>query len=283
MKTWLSESTPSASRYWLTGHLAFEAGLKTVVENTTLQAALSDATVLFTGAVFKQVMAMSPRLVTAELASQLPDNILVQGIGLESQATYPEVVAHLHSLLLAALDGEEVLFRFYDPQVLLPMLAVMRPDEIDQLLGNLDQLTGMQDTGPIFYHNSDHHSGSVPLTQHSLTEHTETWWKIQPHHLKPLYRTDIHAHSLERYWWEKIPRVMNIPDDPYAVILQALDQAQQQGDTEDEAELWALSTLAQTTRTPVDELAQGFDLTSEERNTLYLMSKEHPMNKERQE
>ncbi|WP_218762981.1 DUF4123 domain-containing protein, partial [Vibrio cholerae] len=33
-----------------------------------------------------------------------------------------ELLSHLQSLLIAALEGEEVLFRFYDRQVILPML-----------------------------------------------------------------------------------------------------------------------------------------------------------------
>ncbi|WP_261887342.1 DUF4123 domain-containing protein [Vibrio aerogenes] len=261
---WLAE--PASSRYWLTGYLPFEQAQQHAATHETLQAALADTGVLFSGPAFAQVMAMSPRLVRAETACQLPAEILSQGIGLESQADYAGMLAHLRSLLMAAMDGEEVLFRFYDPQVLLPMLATMAQDEVDLLLGNLSCLCGIADKAPIRYHRSE---------QAAFTPQSATWWKIQPHHLKPVYKTDVHARSLERYWWEKIPATMNQPDDPYALILSALEQAQQLNYSDTQAELLALSTLARETDTPAEQLADVFYFTADERNTLYRINKEN--------
>ncbi|SHO55573.1 DUF4123 domain-containing protein [Vibrio quintilis] len=261
---WLAE--PGASRYWLTGYLAFEQSQQHAATHETLQAALADADVLFSDQTFEQVMNMSPRLMRAETACQLPAEILTQGIGLESQTDYPAMLAHLQSLLMAALDGEEVLFRFYDPQVILPMLVTMSPGEVDLLLGNLNGITGWHEQQLVSYTRS--HTTDFALR-------TETWWKIQPHHLKPVYKPEVHARSLERYWWEKIPATMNIPDDPYAMILQALERAQQLNYSDTQAELLALSTLAQATQTPADSLAEVFHFTAEERNTLYRINKEN--------
>ncbi|WP_462055269.1 DUF4123 domain-containing protein, partial [Vibrio cholerae] len=79
--------------------------------------------VVFHGETFAPVMSLSPWLIpVSDKVLELSDELLQQGIFLTSHSSTSELLSHLQSLLIAALEGEEVLFRFYDRQVILPML-----------------------------------------------------------------------------------------------------------------------------------------------------------------
>ena len=86
---------------------------------------------------------------------------------------YPveQLVRHWQSLLIAGLDGEEVLFHYYDPRVLAPMLATYTETEICQFLGPTTSL--------LIWDQTDWRAYS-PYPKADLTEHTEPWWRMQP-------------------------------------------------------------------------------------------------------
>ncbi|MES1384198.1 DUF4123 domain-containing protein, partial [Vibrio cholerae] len=70
--------------------------------------------------------------------------LLQQGIFLTSHSSTSELLSHLQSLLIAVLEGEEVLFRFYDRQVIVPMLNAMRDLERNDFLGPVEKLAAVK-------------------------------------------------------------------------------------------------------------------------------------------
>lgn len=57
------------------------------------------------------------------------------GMYLKASLSFQELRRHLRTLLLVNLDGEQTLFRFYDPRVLPLFLAVATPDQRTELFG----------------------------------------------------------------------------------------------------------------------------------------------------
>lgn len=96
-----------------------------------------------------------------------------QGILIASSYPVERLVRHWQSLLIAGLDGEEVLFRYYDPRVLAPMLATLTHAEIRQLLGPTTSLLIWDKT------TWQVHS---PYPDLDLTEHSEPWWRMRSVH-----------------------------------------------------------------------------------------------------
>ena len=96
-----------------------------------------------------------------------------QGVLIASPYPVEQLIRHWQSLLIAGLDGEEVLFRYYDPRVLAPMLATFTETEICQFLGPTTSL--------LIWDQVDWRAYS-PYPEADLTEHTEPWWRMQPAH-----------------------------------------------------------------------------------------------------
>ena len=86
---------------------------------------------------------------------------------------YPveQLVRHWQSLLIAGLDGEEVLFRYYDPRVLAPMLATFTETEICQFLPT---------TSLLIWHQADWRAYSLCPAAMINRTHREPWWRMRP-------------------------------------------------------------------------------------------------------
>jgi len=95
------------------------------------------------------------------------------GVLIASEHPAEQLVKHWSSLLIAGLDGEEVLFRYYDPRVLGPMLYTFSNDETRQFLGPASEL--------VVWHNNDWLISS-PYPEPDLAEHTEPWWRMKAAH-----------------------------------------------------------------------------------------------------
>lgn len=249
LDTWLNEQPNQC--YWLVGSESYREAVKA---NNDL--GFSDTKVLFTGGMFAKVMAFSPMLIPVrDDVLALPSDVLNKGIGLATNVSGDDVLEHLQSLLVSALDGEEVLFRFYDLHVLVPMLRDMESGEREQCLGNLTSLAVFNGEGVDSYDN--HHAGNYELQK-------ATWWKIQPQHLEHLYNVSNHARLLERYWWEKIPDVMAQLDNTLETITQFLEQGVEIYPSKDQAELFTLTKITNLTNTPLDKVTDNLLLDEDE-------------------
>ncbi|EGR1702017.1 DUF4123 domain-containing protein [Vibrio cholerae] len=194
---WLSEQTSNV--YWLADHSTFK---QAVANNSGI---VFDGTqVVFHGETFAPVMSLSPWLIpVSDKVLELSDELLQQGIFLTSHSSTSELLSHLQSLLIAALEGEEVLFRFYDRQVILPMLTRMDEIEKNQFLGNISQLVALDSQEQ----NRLVAFANAPNTQFTVKQ--TTWWVIKQHHLEDHENLPLVQANLESWLWRYFPKVMN--------------------------------------------------------------------------
>ncbi|NAX43114.1 MULTISPECIES: DUF4123 domain-containing protein [unclassified Vibrio] len=252
LKSWFEAQ--SEHQYWLVDHKLHKLAL---AQNGGF--GFEEAVPLFYGSMFDSVMPLSPWLIpVTDIVLELPESLLAQGLVLSSQVSTQEVLGHLRSLLIAALDGEEVMFRFYDRDVIIPILRAMDESEVNHFLGNINQLVAI-----------DHHEEDALIT-FSNTSCSEfvlrhgTWWNMLPHHLAPLYNVNVHANSLERRWWELLPHLLQRLESPQQTILSALQSALEKQNSYEVAEQHALVALVTVTDTALDDLSHPLHLTLDE-------------------
>jgi len=254
MKEWVLDH--SNHIYWLVTADLFKKALN---ENMPADEAIP----LFCIGQFKDLMPMSPWLLPSESLTVLNEELLQQGLLLESDYPTNEVLDHLRSLLLAGLDGEEVLFRFYDPIVIAPMLNLMQESEKYLFMGNIKTLRYCHLETTITLNNPLHDCHK---------QHEEPWWVIQPEHLVNSYDLDIHCQILDRRFWNVVPEVMEANVTSNIIIKDALIYASNQQWSIDEAELYALSQLLVTSNSSIANITKKFHLSSSDATTLVKFS-----------
>ncbi|NVD06783.1 DUF4123 domain-containing protein [Vibrio sp. JPW-9-11-11] len=246
IKDWLSERRENG--YWLANSSTHTDAVK------ERGFGFEDSIPLFVGELFSEVKDLSPWIIpVSEEVLALEEETLQRGIGLCSSENTEAVLAHLRSLLTASLEGEEVMFRFYDPNVVLPMLEAMDEGERSSFLGNLTAMAVTNDALTVF--------SNTPKPE--FQPNTDIWWKIQPHHLAELYSLGAHAYAIERRWWELFPELMEKTDSPAALISGALQKAIDAG-CQQQAEYYVMVDAAQQTGIHISEFSIPFHLTFEE-------------------
>lgn len=250
LRLW-EQSADLRSCYWLVGHQGVQAA-RIQQPNSMLMA---PAIPLFIDAPFKELRHVTPWLIpVSDDLVKLPNDILALGVTLECTVPTEILVNHLRSLLQAGLEGQSVLFRFYDPLVLTPMLNNITRMRQEQLLGPITRLAA---TTPQL---------SVALEKEapeSFVPHSEPWWVINPQDLVELYTPKQHAYALARRVWEILPQLVATLDQPEACIEQGLRLAPN-ALNEEERELWVLAHLAHASDPPLTELGQRLRLTQEQ-------------------
>ncbi|EKO3594132.1 DUF4123 domain-containing protein [Vibrio metschnikovii] len=249
IQQWLVEQTTPV--FWLLDQQAFK---QVIAANNGL--VFEGTQVVFHGEIFAPVMSLSPWLIpVSDKVLALPDELLQQGIFLTSHSSSIELLNHLQSLLIAALEGEEVLFRFYDRQVIVPMLDAMLELERNDFLGPVERLAAVKQG--VFQEWGNTRSAE-------FIYQPAPWWKIKPYHLMPLYRTEVHAQILERRFWEKLPYVMEQLDEPQQWIKTILDEAKQANLGHDNAEYLVLNHLWKASLTTLEQLSDALHLNQQE-------------------
>ncbi|ENM3825583.1 DUF4123 domain-containing protein [Vibrio cholerae] len=197
IQQWLVEQTTPV--FWLLDQQAFK---QVIAANNGL---VFDGTqILFHGETFAPVMSLSPWLIpVSDKMLALPDELLQQGIFLTSYSSTSELLSHLQSLLIAALEGEEVLFRFYDRQVIVPMLTRMDEIEKNQFLGKINQLVVFDS------HEKNRLVSFTNTSDAQFTAKKTTWWVIKRHHLEAHENLPLVQANLESWLWRHFPKVMN--------------------------------------------------------------------------
>lgn len=192
-------------RYWLVDRKLHKQALQ---QNGGF--GFEEAVPLFYGAMFTEVMPLSPWLIpVSESILSLPEALLEQGIGLSSHAVGDEVLQHLRSLLIAGLEGEEVMFRFYDRSVIIAMLARMDQSEVNQFLGNINQLAALGD-GDQGHDRDQGHLVTFDNTSHApFNAQQGSWWVIKAHHLDKQENLPLLKANLESWLWQHFPKAMD--------------------------------------------------------------------------
>ncbi len=250
MRTWINQQ--STHVFWLATASAYKDAVMQI-------GSITDAHPLFYGDEFSETMPLSPWLVPITSLIQLEDELLKQGILLCSNQPMFSIVNHLRSLLIAGLDGVEVLFRFYDPQVIIPMLGQMNEADRSKFMGNIYIWA--------YWHNESVTALSNPHVE-KFNSAERPWWIIKPEHLEHCYNLETHGYIFERRFWHVIPDVMKQLPDATEHIHNSLTFAISKSLTPEQRELYVLADLLQRSNCDFDTQAAKFNLSFDEKQTL---------------
>lgn len=247
MKSWIKTQRNPA--YWIVTAQVYQ---QAVHQSLSLDGAVP----LFEGKEYDDVMPLSPWLVPATSLSELQEKILNKGMIVTSDVTIDEVLAHLRSLLIAGLEGEEVLFRFYDPLVIMPMLALMSEVDKHALLGNLMSWSSVEtlendELNVITYSNQ---------LDVNFCVKSEPWWVIKAEHLDEKQNIPQLAHHIERRLWEILPQVMNAMTQPKQMFINILQAAEGTQLNLVDAQFMVLANLIVYQGISVDAVSKGLKL-----------------------
>ena len=201
------------------------------------QADQTDAWPLYAGTEFKDEVLCGPWLLPL---AQLPGwqewwqkqeaAGYATGMLIASEHMPGKLVQHWQSLLLAGLDGEEVIFRYYDPRILGPMLYTFTEEETRRFLGPTNEL--------LVWHNNDWLM-VLPYPEPDLTEHAEPWWRMQDEHFvgQPGEK-EITLFNLEQWLWRNANELTTVLYERNGPISEQLEQTYQRAMSGSIPELW---------------------------------------------
>jgi len=241
-------TTSNHSGYWL---VTADTYHKTVDQ----LGALEQARPLFGNQFPEQLMSLSPWLVATSSITEKEPDVLRSGIVITTQAPSREIIAHLRSLLWASFEGDEVLFRFYDPVVITPMLKLVGERERQCFLGNSDSWS-------LWDGETQQRYSNISTQEFSLQQ--SPWWKIKEAHLTPNDDVASFAANIERRLWATLPQAMNALPQPKQFIEKVLHQCKTTQNNTEDAQLFVLSSVVKETGINVDDAALALQLSSSE-------------------
>ncbi|GLQ73548.1 DUF4123 domain-containing protein [Vibrio penaeicida] len=137
--------------------------------------------------------------------------------------------------MVSGYEGEEVFFRFYDPEVLGGMLPSFSKEELAEFLG-CNHAISLTREGRVI--NRSH----LPPKRWQPTD--EPWWRIRKHHLKHCYSFTAHAPNIEKACWQWMPELVQRFEVPKLRITELLTFAHSKGLQPRDSELYVFSRLA---------------------------------------
>ncbi|MDX1304593.1 DUF4123 domain-containing protein [Photobacterium sp.] len=160
----------------------------------------SDAFPLYSGTDFESSRQDGPWLLPISRQSTFIDTYQESLPGFFFSSSFDEETIRIHwqSLLLAGLDGEIVLFRFYDINVIGRMFSLFTEQEQLRFMGPSSQLY-IPSIPPVTAKQKP-----PAMIERSI----EPWWVIAPHHLGHNYSPEHHAWIVERLLWQRLPELM---------------------------------------------------------------------------
>ncbi len=185
------------NKYWLAQAKVFQKALRFGEVNNAKAAFVGDA--------FKAVSHGSPVIVDTKELSFVPDEVKMQGMLLVSDASMYEVIQHLNSLFFMMLDGEQVLMKFYQPQIFTTLMAQFSDLEVTRFLGNINEWRVVEEGGvqPKVYKRLESY-----VEQNPYQLQVSPWWNLTAEHMKGFNDPQLHMFALVRALWNQFPRVL---------------------------------------------------------------------------
>ena len=149
----------------------------------------SNAIPLFAGTAFVDLAEQGPWLLPNPTTEFIAAHQQLGGVYIESDTSVEVIQRHWQSLIEVAFEGEVMWLRYADNRVFPKMLATMSQQELDDVLGPSSSLWA-----------NDSAWQRTPDTE--FTPRQAPWFRIQPHHLTPLYDESRHAYILSRHFWQ---------------------------------------------------------------------------------
>jgi hypothetical protein len=209
---------------------------------------------LFAGTAFADQAEQGPWLLPSPSSEFIAAHPQLGGFYVISSASVDVAQQHWQSLIEVAFEGEVMWLRYADNRVFPKMLGTMSQQELDDVLGPCTSLWAND-------------SAWLRTPEVEFTPRQASWFRIQPHHLAPLYDESRHAYILSRHFWQRMEEMMARHPNPDAAIATVLHHANQsglEGDVLDGVVAGALTLQAEMAldaiRAPLmltnDELAQ---------------------------
>ncbi|MDM5068508.1 DUF4123 domain-containing protein [Aeromonas salmonicida] len=209
---------------------------------------------LFAGTAFADQAEQGPWLLPSPSSEFIAAHPQLGGFYVISSASVDVAQQHWQSLIEVAFEGEVMWLRYADNRVFPKMLGTMSQQELDDVLGPCTSLWAND-------------SAWLRTPEVEFTPRQAPWFRIQPHHLAPLYDESRHAYILSRHFWQRMEEMMARHPNPDAAIATVLHHANQsglEGDVLDGVVAGALTLQAEMAldaiRAPLmltnDELAQ---------------------------
>ena len=223
----------------------------------------ANAIPLFAGTAFADQAEQGPWLFPSPTPEFIAAHPQLGGLYVASDATIDVVLQHWQSLIEVAFEGEVMWLRYADNRVFPKMLATMSQQELDDVLGPCSSLWA-----------TDSMWQRTP--EAAFTPRQAPWFRIQPHHLAPLYDESRHAYILSRHFWQRMEEMMTRHPNPEATIARVLKQANQaglEGDVRDGAVAGAISLQA---RMSLDAIRAPLMLNDEEMAQVNNWLSKHP-------
>ncbi|WP_447826096.1 DUF4123 domain-containing protein [Aeromonas salmonicida] len=209
---------------------------------------------LFAGTAFADQAEQGPWLLPSPSSEFIAAHPQLGGFYVISSASVDVAQQHWQSLIEVVFEGEVMWLRYADNRFFPKMLGTMSQQELDDVLGPCTSLWAND-------------SAWLRTPEVEFTPRQAPWFRIQPHHLAPLYDESRHAYILSRHFWQRMEEMMARHPNPDAAIATVLHHANQsglEGDVLDGVVAGALTLQAEMAldaiRAPLmltnDELAQ---------------------------
>ncbi|MGE6180740.1 DUF4123 domain-containing protein [Aeromonas salmonicida] len=171
---------------------------------------------LFAGTAFADQAEQGPWLLPSPSSEFIAAHPQLGGFYVISSASVDVAQQHWQSLIEVACEGEVMWLRYADNRVFPKMLGTMSQQELDEVLGPCTSLWAND-------------SAWLRTPEVEFTPRQAPWFRIQPHHLAPLYDESRHAYILSRHFWQRMEEMMARHPNPEAAIATVLHHANQSG------------------------------------------------------
>ncbi|MBS2784321.1 DUF4123 domain-containing protein [Aeromonas salmonicida] len=171
---------------------------------------------LFAGTAFADQAEQGPWLLPSPSSEFIAAHPQLGGFYVISSASVDVAQQHWQSLIEVAFEGEVMWLRYADNRVFPKMLGTMSQQELDEVLGPCTSLWAND-------------SAWLRTPEVEFTPRQAPWFRIQPHHLAPLYDESRHAYILSRHFWQRMEEMMARHPNPEAAIATVLHHANQSG------------------------------------------------------
>lgn len=174
------------------------------------------ASALFAGTAFADQAEQGPWLLPGPSPEFIAAHPQLGGVYIVSDAAIDALQQHWQSLIEVAFEGEVMWLRYADNRIFPKMLDTMSQQELDDVLGPCLSLWAND-------------SAWQRTPEAEFTPRQAPWFRIQPHHLTPLYDEGRHAYIISRHLWQRMEDMMVRHPNPESAITIVLKQANQGG------------------------------------------------------
>lgn len=223
----------------------------------------SNAIPLFAGTAFADLAEQGPWLLPNPTTEFIAAHQQLGGVYIESDTSVEVIQRHWQSLIDVAFEGEVMWLRYADNRVFPKMLATMSQQELDDVLGPCLSLWA-----------NDSAWQRTPDIE--FTPRQAPWFRVQPHHLTPLYDESRHAYILSRQLWQRMGDMMARHPNPRATITTILKQANQVGLVGDVLDGVVAGALALQANMAIDAIRAPLMLTDDEMAQVNNWLNKHP-------